>query len=102
MRLESRLVEARELTARRRGEMFGLVDRYYEHVRRDVFDADLASKPWVILLFRAGTQALCGFSTQALLDIRVVGRPVKALFSGDTIIEPDCWGDPALSGAWGR
>ena len=30
---------------------------------------------------------------------RIAGRPVCALFSGDTIVERDCWGDPALARA---
>ena len=45
---------------------------------------------------------LCGFSTQTLLECEVAGEPLRALFSGDTIIDRQHWGDPALSHAWGQ
>ena len=48
------------------------------------------------------TGELCGFSTQMLMQAECQGRPVTALFSGDTIIAREYWGDPALSHAWGR
>jgi hypothetical protein len=82
--------------------MFDLMDRHYENVRPEAFHADLAEKEWVILLCDRATEALCGFSTQMLLDVDVAGRPVKALFSGDTIIARDHWGDQALASVWGR
>jgi hypothetical protein len=37
-----------------------------------------------------------------LLDADVDGRQVKALFSGDTIIDRQHWGDQALAHVWGR
>src|SRR5262249_6615643 len=37
-----------------------------------------------------------------LLEVEVAGRPVKALFSGDTIVAREYWGDNALSHVWGR
>jgi hypothetical protein len=48
------------------------------------------------------TDALCGFSTQMLLEASVDGVSVRRLFSGDTVIARDHWGDIALSRAWGR
>jgi hypothetical protein len=90
-----------EVTRADRDAMFALMDRYYEGVRREVFEADLDEKRWVIQVLhpRGG---LCGFSTQMLLDVSVSGRPVTALFSGDTIIDRDHWGDSALAHVWGR
>jgi hypothetical protein len=82
--------------------MFALMQRHYENVHRDVFEADLTEKEWVILLWDTATGALCGFSTQIVLNADVDGGAVKALFSGDTIIDRDHWGDPALPHVWGR
>jgi hypothetical protein len=82
--------------------MFALMDRHYENVRRRAFDADLNEKRWVILLSDPATDAVCGFSTQVMLQAQVDGRRVKALFSGDTIVDRDRWGDPTLSHVWGR
>jgi hypothetical protein len=56
----------------------------------------------VIQILDSASGDMRGFSTQMLLTTQVDGRPVKALFSGDTIIDKAHWGDPALSRAWGR
>jgi hypothetical protein len=101
MKLSARLVLAEDITAAQREAMFALMDRHYANVRRAVFDADLDEKRWAILVGEPDGR-LCGFSTQTLLDVEVAGRPVTALFSGDTIIDRDRWGDPALAHVWGR
>jgi hypothetical protein len=75
--------------------------RHYSNVNRDVFETDLAEKAWVILLSDAGGE-LRGFSTQMVLDAEVGARTVKVLFSGDTIIDRQHWGDSTLAGVWGR
>jgi hypothetical protein len=82
--------------------MFALMDRHYENVEWEWFEADLAEKQWVIQISDPATGELCGFSTQVLLDAQAEGRPIKALFSGDTIIDRDRWGDSALTHVWGR
>jgi hypothetical protein len=82
--------------------MFRLFDRYYENVTMAAFLADLAEKHWAILLLDPRTDALCGFSTQMLREASVDGASVKYLFSGDTVVARDHWGDIALSRVWGR
>lgn len=82
--------------------MFALMDRHYVNVQRETFEADLDEKRWVIQLWDARTETLCGFSTQRLLHQDVDGRPVTALFSGDTIVAREHWGDNALAHVWGR
>jgi hypothetical protein len=69
---------------------------------RDGFDADLNEKQWVILLRDDASRAICGFSTQMILDFAVDGAPMHALFSGDTIVERSCWGQTLLAQAWGQ
>lgn len=101
MNLSARLATIEEVTARQRETMLALMQRHYFNVRRAQFEADLAEKRWVILIHDAGG-ALCGFSTQTLLDAEVDGRAVKALFSGDTIIDRSHWGQQALTHVWGR
>lgn len=90
------------LPAERRDEMFALMARYYDNMRRDMFEADLDEKQWVIELEDAVSEALCGFSTQIVFDVEVAGRPVRALFSGDTIIDRRYWQRNPLAGLWGR
>jgi hypothetical protein len=101
MRLVAANVEIAAVTPQERDAMFALMDEHYVNVQRPQFDADLANKRWVILVHDPAGR-LRGFSTQTVREADVAGRPVKALFSGDTIIHRDCWGDRALSQAWGR
>jgi hypothetical protein len=102
MKLRGLLVPVSAVTAGQRDAMFALMDRHYENVGRATFAADLAEKQWVILLLDPQTEELCGFSTQVLLDVEAGGRPIMALFSGDTIVAQDRWGDQALAHVWGR
>ncbi len=48
MKLAGRLMRVAEVTRSQRDAMFALMTRYYENVRRDVFEADLDEKQWVI------------------------------------------------------
>jgi hypothetical protein len=101
MKLRGRLVRVGEVTRGQRDTMFALMRDHYENVRRDSFERDLGEKRWVIELLSAAGE-LCGFSTQTLVEVCVGGRQVTALYSGDTIIAREHWGDSALTHVWGR
>jgi hypothetical protein len=101
MRLTGRLINVSELTPSDRREMLALMDRHYQGVSPERFAADLENKDWVIGLFDR-THEWLGFSTQTVLTANVAGLPVRALFSGDTIVSREHWGDPALSHVWGQ
>jgi hypothetical protein len=94
-------MERIRLTRRVRAEMLELMQRHYVNVQPEVFARDLEEKRWVILVHEPGGR-LCGFSTQTLLEFEIAGEPMRSLFSGDTIIDRQHWGDPALSHAWGQ
>lgn len=98
MRLTAETVPIRDLGGGERDHMFALMDAHYDGVCRERFDADLREKQWVILIRESAGGSLCGFSTQMLFRVGTV----SFLFSGDTIIDRDHWGDSALAGAWGR
>src|SRR5439155_17450796 len=91
MKLTGRLVPVAAVTAAQREAMWRLMDRHYADVCRDSFEHDLAEKEWVIQVFDAAGE-LCGFSTQMLLEVSASGRPIRALVSGDTIIDRERWG----------
>lgn len=101
MRLTGRLINVSELTSADRRDMLALMDRHYQGVSAQRFAADLDDKDWVIGLFDRSHEWL-GFSTQTVLTANVAGLPVRALFSGDTIVAREHWGDPALSHVWGQ
>ena len=87
METTGRVIEVANLTSARRREMFKLMRSYFANMRRDAFDADLDEKSWVIEISDSVTGQLRGFSTQTIMNADVCGRPSKALFSGDTIVD---------------
>jgi hypothetical protein len=91
MKLTGQLVRVTDITSRQRDKMFALMEGYYEQVTRSAFETDLDEKQWVILLIEEETGRVLGFSTQLILQLRVDGRPIRALFSGDTIIDRNAW-----------
>ena len=95
------IVTPHELDAWQRDAMFAVFARHYDEVSRARFDADLAEKDAVILL-EDSTAAISGFSTQKVLRSRVDGRDVRALFSGDTVIDRSHWGEQELCRGWSR
>lgn len=102
MKLNGRLVRAPDVTDSERNDMFSLMETYYEHMDRSVFDADLDEKQWVILLQDPSHSVVHGFSTQMILDLAVDDRPVRALFSGDTIVDHEYWAQNPLAQVWGQ
>ena len=89
------------LSSRERTEMYSLMAQYFSNVSRSVFERDLSEKEWCILLADASGRVR-GFSTMMLIHTVVDGRPVAAVYSGDTIIDREHWGESILSRLWSR
>lgn len=89
------------LGAADREEMFALFARYYDRVTREQFEADLAGKQRLIRMFDQ-TGRLSGFSTIQLIEGREGRRRTLTLFSGDTVVDRDCWGQKWLQRAFSR
>jgi hypothetical protein len=81
-------------------EMHRLFSRYYEHASFETFVADLKRKSGAFLVRRKADGRIVGFSTLAIHRMEVDGRPIKELFSGDTILEKEYWGNRAFSVAF--
>lgn len=102
MRLCAHTIPAAAIESRRRDQMFALMEQYYAGMKRESFESDLDEKDWVIELVEPTTREVRGFSTQRVITVQVDGRPIRALFSGDTIVDRGCWGQSALAQAWGE
>jgi hypothetical protein len=102
MKLAGQLNRIADVTEKQRDEMFALMEMYYENMDRAVFESDLAEKDWIIQLVEPQSGVVRGFSTQMLIDLELQGRPVAALFSGDTIVDREYWGNNPLTQIWGR
>jgi hypothetical protein len=102
MTLGGELVEVNGLTRRQKDRMFELMRSYFDGIRQESFERDLSEKHWVILLNNRQGRRIEGFSTQCVMKEIVDGQPVRALYSGDTIIDRSSWGSHALAETWIR
>jgi hypothetical protein len=99
--LRHRIVRRADLDEETRARMFELMQLCYDNIDRARFFADLDAKRDVIALIddhrpEGLRHQLMGFSTVRIARERLRGRDVDILFSGDTVIHPDCWGAKAL------
>ena len=69
--------------------------------RASLFEADLRNKDFVVTL-REPSGALAGFSTLAVIEAEIGGVRLRAIYSGDTIIDHAHWGTQALAFTWIR
>lgn len=98
--LKGELRKVPSLTAMDRETMYGIMVRHYAAVRWDEFLRDLGEKDGVLLL-RDPQGDIQGFSTYLFIQTHYRGEGITALFSGDTIIDRDHWGTPALFSTFG-
>lgn len=84
-------------------QMHALFSRFYENADLKKFLEDLSEKSGVILV-REKTEAatIRGFSTVKQVELDDDGRRAIGVFSGDTILHPDYWGDRALKDGFVR
>lgn len=94
--LKGAIVRREALTEPQRAQMLALMQLCYAGVSSERFARDLADKQYVILLSLRRTGELVGFSTLRAGEDRMGGQPVELVFSGDTVIHPDQWGQKEL------
>lgn len=100
--LKGATVSRESLTEYQRAQMLALMQVCYAGVSAERFTRDLADKQYVILLSARRSGELVGFSTLRVSEEQVAGRAVEVVFSGDTVIHPDYWGQKELQVRFGR
>ena len=86
--LTSRVLPPSELNDHNFSEIYSLFSDYF-HSKDDVFQKDLFKKDWVILLEKNGSKRIKGFTSIGCLDLEQYGKKMRAVYSGDTIIDKD-------------
>lgn len=99
-KLRAKIVSAKTLRENKLDDMWTVFSQYYEDIERERFESDLAKKSHVILLMDGGDKSLQGFSTLELIPGKILGKRFLAIYSGDTIISEDYWGQTALQRAF--
>ncbi len=99
--LKGSTVPRESLTEAQRAQMLALMQLCYTNVSAERFASDLDGKQYVILL-HARRGELAGFSTVRVAEERAGDRVVEVVYSGDTVIHPDWWGQKVLQVYFGR
>lgn len=84
--LHGEIVSSNSLTHDQRARMLDLMAGNFTGIDIGRFENDLAEKPWTILLSDSRGD-IAGFSTMDVMETVVDGRLVRAVYSGDTIID---------------
>jgi hypothetical protein len=99
--LTGRVIPNRAVDRAVADRLYELFAQYYLHVDRATFERDQAEKDWLLLLSDAnGT--VQGFTTLKYYDLEIRGLPLRAVFSGNTIIDRAHWGEQELVVTWCR
>lgn len=99
--LQARVSDVAGLTRAERARMFEIYAAHYDGTSRARFDDDLAAKH-LVLTVHADDGAIQGFTTLLVLEDRSEGMPLRAIYSGDTIIDRAYWGSQVLAFNWIR
>lgn len=87
-----------ECTEKEISAMYALMTEFYDNMDEDVFRRDFSDKDYCLVLY--DEEALVGFTTQKVMSVTVNGREIHGMFSGDTIIHKDHWGELELFKVW--
>lgn len=81
--------------------MYAVLARHFQATSREQFERDLAPKQWVLLL-RDNAGTVQGFSTLQYYAVEHQAVTCRILYSGDTVIDRQVWGEQELAFHWLR
>jgi len=90
LKIISQTKKISNLTESEKNTMFKLLTLEFIGVCQKDFNHDLEEKDVAVLLRKKTSDGeIVGFSTLMLLDLPIIGRKVKVVFSGDTTVNPE-------------
>jgi hypothetical protein len=81
--------------------MYAIYQAHYDATSRTRFASDLDDKKSVVLV-RNDVGTIQGFTTLSILETSQGGARMRAIYSGDTIIDREYWGSQRLAFTWIR
>lgn len=78
-------------------EMYDIFEKYYHNTQVRTFKNDLDKKNGAFILREKKTKRIVGFSTILKMKMRINGKRIVGIFSGDTIVEDKYWGKNPLN-----
>ena len=79
-------------------QLYTLYQTYYGGTTPELFCRDLQEKDQILIL--QDNQTPIGFTTLKIIRSQHQNQPIRAIFSGDTIIHHQYWGSQTLPLAW--
>ncbi len=97
--LHGKIVNIADLDEKEISRMIEVFNIYFSGIKEEKFLKDLRAKDSVLLLQDASglTQ---GFTTIQFINIATEGKPLRAIFSGNTIIQKEFWGKSDMPRVW--
>ena len=92
----------RQISAADIQAMHTLFSGFYENADAATFLRDLSRKDGAVLVRERATGAIRGFTTIKKVPLWDGERDAIGVFSGDTILDPTCWGDRTLKDGFTR
>jgi hypothetical protein len=81
-------------------EMHKVFVQYYHNADLQTFITDMGEKTGVFLIQEKHSNRIVGFSTWSECELNINGQPAIGIFSGDTVIEKQYWGNNELQKAF--
>lgn len=100
MALNGEIVPVGELADGDVKRMFTLMDTHFSDMEWERFLLDLKEKETVLLMRNPEDGQVEGFSTAMVIDTELDHESIRTVFSGDTIINREFWGEKTLGILW--
>ena len=95
MELKGDIVKINEISQSEMEEMYILMTEFYDNVEKEIFLKDFKEKDYCIIL-KDYKNKIKGFSTQKIMKFNFENEEIYGVFSGDTIIDKENWGNLTL------
>ena len=99
-RLSGRIIRMCDVRPCQSESLYELFVQYYRSVDRGTFQRDQSAKDWLLLLLDE-RGIVRGFSTAVVHELDLNGWRIRAVFSGNTIIDHRFWGEQELVRTFG-
>ncbi len=96
----SSLIKARyysryEIEEHQMEQMFALFQEYYDNASYSTFINDLNKKSGAFILMQRNNDKIVGFTTVLKMNMKLDNQKIVGIFSGDTIVSQNYWGNTA-------
>ena len=101
-KLRVKTIDVKRLSPELIEKMWRLYTQSYNGTTREQFDSDLSVKSGVFVGIDSGDNSFQGFSTYQVYEHSFDSKSIWVIFSGDTMIQPEYWGQTGLHLAFAR